>query len=137
MLSAVVPWVSAEILMLSLPALTPAPGELATLVVIGTAGQMLGKCLLYWTARRASAIRTAGRTGRMIQWGARFMDRPRRATGLVLLSASLGLPPFFAITLLAGAMKMNFSTFVAVGTLGRFVHFSLIVWAGATGVRGW
>jgi membrane protein YqaA with SNARE-associated domain len=131
MVSAIVPWVSAEVLMLSLPALTPSPYELGVLVVIGTLGQMLGKCVLYWTARRTPVRRIGGRAAAIVRWSSRFMDRPGRATGVVLVSSCLGLPPFFAITMVAGAMKMNFSSFVAAGTMGRLVHFSLLVWIGA------
>jgi membrane protein YqaA with SNARE-associated domain len=137
MMSAVVPWMSAEILMLSLPALTPSPYELAGLVVVGTIGQMAGKCILYWAARRRPAVLTGtGRAAGLVRWGSRFMDRPGRATGFVLLSSCLGLPPFFATTLLAGAMQMKFSTFIAAGTAGRLFHFSVLVWAGATGWGG-
>jgi membrane protein YqaA with SNARE-associated domain len=136
MLSAVVPWVSAELLVLSLPALAVTTHELGVLVVIATVGQMLGKCFLYWAARRTTAAPGSRAAAVVARWGGRFMDRPAHATGLVLVSSSLGLPPFFGITLLAGAMKMKFSSFVLAGTAGRLVHFSLLAWAGSAGIWG-
>ena len=46
-LSAVVPWINAEILVLSLPAFAHGPLQLALLVGIVTVGQMAGKCVVY------------------------------------------------------------------------------------------
>ena len=38
---------------------------------------------------------------------------------LVLISAIVGLPPFYLISLAAGAMRLNLAGFIAVGTVGR------------------
>jgi membrane protein YqaA with SNARE-associated domain len=46
---------------------------------------------------------------------------------LVLVSSLVGLPPFFLVTFVAGAMKMNFVTFLTAGMMGRLVRFGALV----------
>jgi membrane protein YqaA with SNARE-associated domain len=62
-----------------------------------------------------------------MKWSERFETRPRRAVALVLVSALTGLPPFFLITLVAGAVKMNLALFLTAGTAGRLVRFGALV----------
>ena len=60
--SAVFPWVNAELIVLSLPAFASSKAGLLVLVLIATAGQMTGKCVLYWTGRKGDNV-LAGRRG--------------------------------------------------------------------------
>ena len=46
---------------------------------------------------------------------------------MVVLSSAVGIPPFFLMTLLAGATRMNLTTFLAAGTCGRLLRFSALV----------
>jgi len=45
--SAIFPWVNAEIIVLSLPAVAKSKVDLAVLVLVAAAGQMAGKCAVY------------------------------------------------------------------------------------------
>jgi membrane protein YqaA with SNARE-associated domain len=125
--SAVVPWVNAEVLVLSLPALAPSRPALAMLVGVATAGQMTGKVAIYW-AGRGSANMPAPHIARAIErWRPWFAASGRKAAGLIVLSSAIGVPPFFVTTLLAGAMRMPLATFVAAGTCGRLIRFGVLV----------
>lgn len=62
-----------------------------------------------------------------MKWSARFETRPRRAALLVLVSSLTGLPPFFLMTLVAGAVKMNLALFLTAGTTGRLLRFGALV----------
>ena len=42
---------------------------------------------------------------------------------LVLVSSAIGVPPFFLVTLAAGAVGVNFRRFVIAGTIGRLMRF--------------
>ena len=42
-------------------------------------------------------------------------------------SAAAGFPPFFMVTVAAGAARMNLAAFVVLGFLGRLVRFAVIV----------
>jgi membrane protein YqaA with SNARE-associated domain len=125
--SAVFPWVNAEVIVLSLPAVAPSKTALLLLVLIATAGQMTGKCFLYWAGRKGNRV-LPGRAGKALaRWRERLEARPARAVVLVLVSSVVGLPPFYLMTLLAGALRMNFLVYLTAGTAGRLVRFGALV----------
>lgn len=125
--SAVFPWVNAEVIVLSLPAVAPSRAALVLLVLIATAGQMTGKCFLYWAGRKGNKV-LPGRAGKvLIKWRDRLEARPSKAVALVLISSVVGLPPFYLMTLLAGALRMNFLVYLTAGTAGRLVRFGVLV----------
>jgi len=125
--SAVFPWVNAEVIVLSLPAVAPSRAALILLVLIATAGQMTGKCFLYWAGRKGNKV-LPGRAGQILtKWRDRLEARPSKAVALVLISSVVGLPPFYLMTLLAGALRMNFLVYLTAGTAGRLVRFGVLV----------
>lgn len=125
--SAVFPWVNAEVIVLSLPAVAPSRTALVFLVLTATAGQMTGKCFLYWAGRKGNKV-LPGRAGQILtKWRDRLEARPSRAVALVLISSVVGLPPFYLMTLLAGALRMNFLVYLTAGTAGRLVRFGVLV----------
>lgn len=129
LLSALVPWVNGELVMLAAVPLAPTTTGMAAAVAVVTAGQMTGKAAMYWLARTRQPS-TDGRIGRaLVALGSR-LDRTRAAAPLlVFVSALVGLPPFYAVSLLAGSTRMAFGGFVAAGTLGRLLHFGVVGFA--------
>jgi len=124
--SALVPWFNAEVLMLSFSILARSPLQLILLVVLAGAGQMVGKCILYWTGRGVIPL-GSGRIGRKIDsWRDRFADSSKKSIWLVFISAVFGIPPFYVISILAGAFRLRFPHFIAVGACGRILHFGIL-----------
>lgn len=127
--SALVPWVNGEVILLSLTALAHAPWARAVLVLAASAGQMAGKCILYWAGRGVIPLKS----GRMIKaistWKGRFEQSSSKMLSLVFVSSALGIPPFFVITLLAGVFRVRFAPFFTVGACGRLVRFGAIAFA--------
>lgn len=124
--SAIVPWVNAEVIVLSLPALAPSRSTLVLLVLVATAGQMTGKLLVYW-AGRGSARAPSPRVAQALErWRPRIAGNWRSAAGFVVLSSAVGIPPFFIMTLVAGALHMRLTTFLAAGTVGRLFRFGVL-----------
>lgn len=129
-LSAVIPLVNAEIYLLGASAL--APRELAIpLIVAATLGQMAGKSLMYFAG--AGAVHLPGeRLQRMV---AQVEQRYQRAgaggatlgKGIILVSAMVGLPPFYVVSIACGLFRIPFAQFLVLGLLGRLVHFGVIV----------
>lgn len=121
--SAIVPWVNAELLLLS----TVAVRRDATipLVIAVALGQMVGKSVLYWLARTATVPRAERLASAVERWRTRFQEHPRSAVMVMGLSAVTGFPPFYVISLVAGALRISFVAFLTVGVLGRLVHFGL------------
>jgi membrane protein YqaA with SNARE-associated domain len=125
--SALVPWVNGEALLLSFALCAPSRFALAGLVLMASLGQMVGKCILYWGGRGSLRLQT-GRAAKLAAlWKHRLAASPSRAAGLVFVSSALGIPPFYVITLLAGALHLRFGRFVGVGLCGRVVRFGLLV----------
>lgn len=138
-ISAVVPWVNAEVLMLSAVPWASTPAVLIGAVVAVTLGQMTGKSFVFWASRHASRRRAAdahplaeSRTSSrsyIARWGQRLNANPRAGISLTFVSSLVGLPPFFLVSIAAGSLGMGFGTFLAAGTAGRAVHFALIAFA--------
>ena len=126
LVSALVPWVNAEVLMLAALPFARSPLHLALLVALMTLGQMTGKSAMYWCSRRAALRPTLRMRDAMARWKARLDRHPRSALGLVLVSAAVGIPPFYMVSIVAGALNIAFGRFLVVGTFGRLVHFAAL-----------
>lgn len=126
LVSAIVPWVNAEVLVVSLPLVAHSHLELLALVMVATAGQMLGKCVVYWSARGARSMPSERAKASMVRWHTRFEGRPTAAVGLVFVSSAVGIPPFYLMSLVAGALQMGFGRYFVAGTCGRLVRFGIL-----------
>jgi len=124
--SAVVPWVNAEVAMLSAVPLAGSPTQLAVLVALVTLGQMTGKSIMYWLSRNATRPRAPRLQDAIDRWREHLQRHPRSALGVVLISSTIGLPPFYIVAIAAGALNVAFGRFLAVGTAGRLVHFAVL-----------
>jgi len=128
--SAVVPWVNAEIVLLSFTATASSPAVMALLVVVATAGQMTGKLALYAAGRQGSRA-PSPRVARLLDvWRPRCLANPSRADRLVLVSSTIGFPPFIMTSLVAGALGMDLARFLIAGSVGRLLHFGAVALLG-------
>jgi membrane protein YqaA with SNARE-associated domain len=143
--SAVIPVLSAEAYVLGAGvsgALDPVTAAIGISI-----GQTVGKIGMFlavryrpgYSARRhrrePRGVDLDTRRGRMIHgyrlWSKRLLDGlsdPRYGSGVTLLSSFTGLPPLYAVTLLAGASRMNvvgFGLAVFGGRAARFVLLAL------------
>lgn len=125
-ISAVLPWVNAEVLMISaIPVAASRPG-LAALVIAVSAGQMTGKALMFWLSRTSMRLRSPLVEVAIGRWRRRMEQHPGSALTVTFLSALVGVPPFFVVSMAAGALGVAFPRFVAVGSAGRLVHFAVV-----------
>ena len=126
--SGLVPIFNAELFLVAVStwgvsSLAPLP----LIVLLAAAGQMSAKIILYYTARGALE-RATGRRKAQIDRARIKMDKWRqRPNWYLLISSTFGLPPFFIISLLAGALKIRLRAFLAIGAVGRVVRFAFIV----------
>ena len=77
--SAVLPWVNAELLMLSAVPIVETPLGLSAAVCAVTAGQMTGKGMVFWMARRAKGPRGARLESLLDRYRTHLVRRPRSA----------------------------------------------------------
>lgn len=124
--SAVCPWVNAELIVMSLPFVAHSRAGLVWLVLVATAGQMGGKCLVYWGGRGSARLPSPRLAAAIVRWRDR-LGHSAHPLGFVLVSSAVGVPPFLVITALWGALGLAFRPFFVVGTIGRLLRFSAIV----------
>jgi len=135
-LSALVPILNAEVYLAALAASESPP--LWPMAAVAAAGQMLGKVVYYflgqssldwrWIKKRTDSPKfQAG----LARWRDRLEDRPWVAALLVFVSASVGLPPFAIVAVLAGTLRMSFTMFMVVGFVGRLIRFASILGAAS------
>lgn len=90
-------------------------------------GQMLAKLVLYGIARWSPKRLPARAQGAI----ARFegLSRRRGSMLVVLASASVGVPPFYLVTIAAGALRLPPILFVGAGLAGTLIRYALVLWA--------
>ena len=127
-MTAILPWFNAELLLLSLSPASRTPLDATLLVVAMTLGQMTGKCAIYWLSRR-TALRPSPRLRSAIdRWTARMQRHVAWAIAIVFVSAIFGMPPFYVVSIVAGAIRVPFGAFLMAGAGGRLVHFGAVAW---------
>ncbi len=135
--SGFIPVVNAELFLVGVAALAPRE-VLPAVAALAAAGQMVAKCGMYLGGRGVVALPKGKRHEDVARWQARA-ERWRSKDLLVLVSASVGLPPFFVTSILAGSLRLPFGRFLVAGYLGRLLRFGVIVAVPAVGswlVRG-
>lgn len=106
-------------------------------------GQTLGKCLMFLGARRGATWfqgRERRREGpaepgpwrtRIALWSRlmlELLDRPVQGFAVVLLAASVGIPPLAVVSVVAGTRKLPFPIFLLACAIGRVGRFMTIAW---------
>ena len=125
--SALIPWLNSEVIVLSLSAFTPTLGGQLTLALAATVGQMTGKSTLYCAGRRLVKFPWASRAGG--SWCQKLAGRKWGGMIAVVASSTLGIPPFYLVSVLADSLGIGLRTFVAAGTCGRLLHYLALVFA--------
>ena len=104
------------------------------LVIVATVGQMVGKLLWYWGGMHIDRAPWVSRhldkpkaRASLDRWHARAEGRPWFTAGLLLLSASVGFPPYAITAVLAGVLRVPVVVFLVTGLLGRGLRFWVVV----------
>ena len=127
--SGIIPIVNAELYLIGLVLALGSVPEALVLGVLIAAGQMIGKGVLFQTARGASLLgearrpKLAARLAHARTKLARWQSKPYSVT---FVSAAVGLPPLYLVTLLAGVLNIRFRAFLLVGFAGRTLRFGTI-----------
>lgn len=124
--SALIPVINIELYLIGAAALAPR-AMVVPLVLAATIGQMIGKVVMYYAATGAVKLPGKRLQGALEKMNTTLRDRPRSGGALVFASAAAGFPPFFVVTVAAGAARMNLAVFVVLGFLGRLIRFAVCV----------
>ena len=120
-----VPVVNAEVYMASVGAMSDRAAVLP-LVFVGTLGQMTAKTAIFLGGRRLLRLPMARDSERMriVLAKARAWRGPIEL--FVFISAVVGIPPFYIVSLLGGALDLSVARFIVVGFTGRLIRFLVI-----------
>ena len=147
--SAVIPVVNAEAYVVG-SQVSAIAGAVPIAVGVGI-GQTLGKLILFLSVRQGKKLpfvrhRRAEAHGPVGPFRARvraviarlleLVGQKRWGLPIVLLAAVVGLPPLYAVALLAGATTMRVHWFALVVLVGRITRFVLLA-LGVGGLHGW
>ena len=112
-------------------------GHALEVAAVGSLGQNIGKLVWYYASRGALDISwlrarmdNPKRQAQFERWRGYVQGRPVLSGLLTFVSAALGFPPFFAMAMVAGTLRMNVVVFFVAGLLGRTLFF----WAWLLGV---
>jgi membrane protein YqaA with SNARE-associated domain len=134
--SAVIPLFNMEAYITVLYARSEAHSALL-LAFVGSLGQNVGKLVWYYISRGAldlpflkNRMNTPRRQAQYERWRGQVEGRPVLSGLLTFVSAAIGFPPFFAMAMVAGTLRMNVVVFFFAGLAGRTLFF----WAWLAGV---
>ena len=123
-LSGLVPVINGELFLIGVVLLTGQVWPAIALALLVAVGQMIAKFVLYKAAHGATGLGKESRFANKLEAARakveKWKDKPLAIT---FVSALTGLPPFYIVTLLAGALGVRFSTFMILGIIGRVVRF--------------
>ena len=123
-LSGVIPFVlNIELYLLAVAAFTDAPA--AAVVGLATAGQTAAKFVLYLVGKGALNVKWVKKSAASKAAGA-FAKRPGSGLSVVAASAVVGFPPLYAVSLVAGMLRLPPAAFTVIILAGRLVRFSAI-----------
>jgi membrane protein YqaA with SNARE-associated domain len=122
--SGLVPFVfNTELYILGVAVLTDASP--AAIIALMTAGQMLGKFAVYEAGRGSLNVKWIQRRAAS-KAAAAFARRPANGFVTLALSSVTGVPPFYAVSFMAGALRLPAAAFLAIGTTGRVIRFTAV-----------
>jgi len=126
-LSGLIPIINGELYLIGVVLLTGKVWPAIALALLVAAGQMIAKVVLFKAAHGATELGKDSKLGRKIEKARVKVDKWReKPLAVTFVSAITGLPPFYVVTLLAGALGVRFSTFMVLGIIGRVVRFVAI-----------
>jgi membrane protein YqaA with SNARE-associated domain len=120
--SGIVPLLSIEVYVLAVSAASPQTGVLPV-AAAATLGQMGAKSLVYLAGTGVLKLpwRKGGRP--VDRWSGRLGRRGGGALWVILTSSFASVPPLYPASLAAGALRLPFARFFAVGCAGVFLRF--------------
>lgn len=96
------------------------------LAVMSALGQMIAKLLLYYAGGGLLKMSLKKYAEKLDKWGEKFNRSEPSMSLLMFCSASVGLPPFYVTSIVAGSLRIHVIKFFVIGFVGRFVRFFLL-----------
>jgi membrane protein YqaA with SNARE-associated domain len=127
-LSGFIPIVNAELFLIAMAALMPTTQAALLIGLTCASGQMVAKVLIFFAASGAMNLPVLNKIPRekIDSLSARMKGMGNKTNAFLFISASLGLPPFLVVSVVAGLLKLNPYSFAIIGWVGRALRFGTI-----------
>lgn len=125
--SGLVPFVNSEIYLVAVSSVAARPA-LMPIALLVAAGQMVAKTILFYAGQGVFKINMGKYQSKVEAVQDKFVRWKNKTDALIFMSAALGLPPFYVVSFVAGALKLNVIKFVVVGLVGRGIRFAALVY---------
>ncbi len=125
--SGLVPFINSEVYLVAVSTMV---GRQALLPValLSAAGQMVAKTIIFYAGRGVFKINMGKLEKKIEAVQKKFQDWEKKADVLMLISASVGMPPFYVVSFVAGGLKLHYIRFLIAGITGRSIRFAAIVY---------
>lgn len=123
--SALIPWLNSEVIMGGMATMAATLWGQCMLVLVAAAGQMTGKCALYWAGR--GVLHWPSAQQKLDAWNRKWNGQRKSGSSVLFLSAVFGIPPFYPVSVLAGSLRISFPRFLVIGAVGRILHYAAVV----------
>ena len=121
LVSGIIPFVlNIELYLLAVATLTDSSA--VAIVGLATAGQTIAKVILYLVGKGALKIKWVRRSAASKAADA-FAKRPGSGLGIVAISAVVGFPPLYGVSLVAGTLRLPVAAFTVIIVIGRLIRF--------------
>jgi len=121
LVSGIIPFVlNIELYLLAVATLTDASP--VAIVGLATAGQSLAKLILYLVGKGALNFKWVKRGAASKAAGA-FAKRPGSGLSIVAVSAVVGVPPLYGVSLIAGTLRLPLMAFMLIIVTGFLIRF--------------
>ena len=118
------PLVNTEAYLLSVSSLSSTPA--LPVVLLATAGQMTSKLVIYLGGRGLVRLPRGTTHAKLDRLREQLERRRGKTDTLIFVSAFLGLPPFYAVSALAGVVQLPLWDFLLPSLVGRLLRFGVI-----------
>ena len=125
LVSGFVPLVNTEACLVSAAVLSPGAQPFGV-ALAATLGQMTAKGLLYFSGRGLLRLPVRRHSSKVEAIAERLRGR---GGALIFVSALTGLPPFYAVSIAAGVLRLAPGSFLLFGLAGRLLRFTAVVLA--------
>ncbi len=123
-LTGYIPSVSTEVILAGI-GLTISSKQVLVLAVIGAGMQTLAKCHLYFMSKRVAYCLSFKTRRKLVSLRQRFTKQESLSTGVLFVSALIGIPPYYLMNLLCGLLNTGWLQFCMLGFIGMFIRFSV------------
>jgi membrane protein YqaA with SNARE-associated domain len=125
-ISGIVPIVNAEFFFIFVSSLST-ESSLPPVLIIGTLGQMTAKSVLYLSGKGILDLSHKRYEDAISRTKAKMEKWKSRVDLFMFISAFTGIPPFYAVSVIAGIVRHSFFRFFICGFVGRTLRFGLIM----------